>query len=76
MTQLYLPGTTVDHSMRSSLQEMFTNVHNWMSLKFLQLYSNKTEILVIGAQIWVGDVTSKLYNILRKLYYFILILYF
>ncbi len=49
-TQLYLPVKPTDLSMLSSLQDCLSDIKNWMSLNFLQLNPNKTEILVIGSQ--------------------------
>ena len=49
-TQIYLPLRPSDPSRLSSLNDCLSDVKNWMSNNFLQLNSNKTEILVIGSQ--------------------------
>ncbi len=49
-TQLYLPVRPSDIDALSSVQDCIYDIRNWMSINFLQLISNKTEILVSGSQ--------------------------
>lgn len=56
-TQLYLPIMPIDHSRLSSLQKCMDDVKNWMALNLMELYSNKSEILII---ILPKNITSKI----------------
>ena len=49
-TQIYLPLRPSDPNRLTSLNDCLSDVKNWMSNNFLQLNSNKTEVLVIGTQ--------------------------
>uniref|UniRef100_A0AAQ6IB00 Reverse transcriptase domain-containing protein n=1 Tax=Anabas testudineus TaxID=64144 RepID=A0AAQ6IB00_ANATE len=49
-TQLYCPFKISDHGGLSSLHECINEIKNWMAQNFLQLNSDKTEIVVISPQ--------------------------
>ena len=47
-TQIYLPLKASDPTCLSSLKSCLTDIHSWMSQNFLQLNSDKTDIVLFG----------------------------
>lgn len=47
-TQIYIPVKPTDHSQLQKLEACLSEIKRWMSLNFLLLNANKTEMLVIG----------------------------
>ena len=57
-TQLYLPVKPNNLTELSRLSDCLTDIKSWMSTNFLQLNSNKTEILIIGPEHLHSQVAS------------------